>query len=74
MRERATLYTIGDCALCAAARADLERRSVAYAEIDIGAHPERIPELLKLTRGRRIVPVIVTGTRIEIAPAGGREF
>jgi glutaredoxin 3 len=74
MGDRAILYTIGDCTLCAAARADLERRSLAYTEIDLRAHPERIPELLKLTRGRRVVPVIVTGARIEIAPAGGREF
>ncbi len=74
MADRTTLYTFGDCALCADARADLERRSAAYTEIDLRAHPERIPELLKLTRGRRVVPVIVTGTRIEIAPGGGRAF
>jgi glutaredoxin 3 len=74
MGDRVTLYTIGDCALCAAARADLAQRAVSYTEIDLRAHPERIPELLKLTRGRRVVPVIVTGTRIDIAPAGGREF
>lgn len=74
MNDRVTLYTIGNCALCAAARAELERRAATYTEIDITAHPERIPELLKLTGGRRVVPVIVTGVRIEIAPSGGREF
>jgi hypothetical protein len=30
-----------------------------------------VPELLKLTRGGQIVPVIVEEGRIQIAPAGG---
>lgn len=42
-------------------------------EIDVGARPEAIPELLKLTRGRRIVPVLVEDGRIVIAPDGGSE-
>ncbi len=36
--------------------------------------PEAIAELLKVTRGRRIVPVVVEGGRIEIAPGGGTAF
>jgi glutaredoxin 3 len=74
MSDRVTLYTITDCPYCAAKRTELARRSAPYTEIDVGAHPERIPELLKLTGGRRMVPVIVAGTRIEIAPDGGSAF
>ena len=74
MRERVTLYTIRGYARCAAMRVELEGRGLRYTEIDLTAHPERVPELLKLTGGRRVVPVIVTGARIEIAPGGGREF
>jgi glutaredoxin 3 len=65
------LYTKAGCPYCDAKRAELVRRGVAWREIDVGARPEAIPELLKLTRGRRIVPVIVAGGRVEIAPDGG---
>jgi len=47
------------------------RRGVTLHEVDVGARPETIPELLKLTRGQRIVPVIVAGGKVEIAPDGG---
>jgi hypothetical protein len=40
----------------------------------VGARPECIPELVKLTGKRRVVPVVVDGTRIEVAPHGGTEF
>jgi hypothetical protein len=33
-----------------------------------------IPELLKLTDGRRVVPVIVEGARVRVAPEGGTPF
>ncbi|HJQ85612.1 MAG TPA: glutaredoxin family protein [Candidatus Binatia bacterium] len=68
------LYTRTGCAACAAKRDELAARGVTFREVDVGAHPEAVPELLKLTRGRRVVPVIVEGGRIEIAPAGGSEF
>jgi glutaredoxin len=68
------LYTLPGCAYCASARAALAARGAAVREIDVGQRPEVIPELLKLTRGRRVVPVIVDGGRIEIAPDGGTAF
>jgi glutaredoxin len=68
------LYALAGCPHCAAARATLEARGVAVREVDVGQRPEVIPELLKLTRGRRVVPVIVEGSRIEVAPAGGTTF
>lgn len=69
-----TLYTKGDCPRCAAARSDLEHRGLPYTEIDVTRHPERIPELLKLTGGKRVVPVIVDGAGIHVAPSGGTSF
>jgi glutaredoxin 3 len=68
------LYTRGGCPYCAAAREALAARGATVREIDVSERPEAIPELLKLTRGRRIVPVLVEGTRIEVAPAGGSTF
>jgi glutaredoxin 3 len=70
----ATLYTKGDCQFCAAARIDLARRGVPYTEIDVARYPERIPELLKLTGGKRVVPVIVDGAGIQVALSGGTSF
>lgn len=68
------LYGMAGCPYCDAQRAGLRARGVAFREIDVGAEPQAIPELLKLTRGRRIVPVVVDGGRIAIAPGGGSSF
>jgi glutaredoxin len=68
------LYVKRGCAHCDAKRAELLDRGVALREIDVGARPEVIPELLKLTRGRRVVPVVVEGVRIDVAPEGGSPF
>jgi glutaredoxin len=68
------LYVKPGCRHCDAKRAELAGRGVAVHEIDVEARPEVIPELLKLTVGRRIVPVVVEGARIAIAPDGGSTF
>ena len=70
----ALLYAKAGCAYCDAQRDRLAARGVAVREVDIGARPEAIPELLKLTGGRRIVPVVVEEGRIVIAPDGGSSF
>jgi glutaredoxin len=70
----ALLYTTAGCPHCAALRADLETRGVAYTEVDVERRPDAVPELLKLTGGRRVVPVLVEGGRIVVAPAGGSAF
>jgi glutaredoxin len=68
------LYTRAGCPFCDAKRAELAARGVAVREIDVGARPETVVELLKLTGGRRIVPVVVEGGRIAVAPEGGTTF
>ena len=70
----ALLYVKAGCAFCEAQRAALAARGVRVQEIDLGERPERIPELLKLTAGRRIVPVVVEGGRVQVAPEGGASF
>jgi glutaredoxin len=70
----ALLYTTAGCPHSAALRADLVARRVSFREVDVGARPEVIPELLKLTRGQRIVPVLIEGGRISVAPQGGTRF
>jgi glutaredoxin len=71
---RATLYVIADCKHCAELRTELAQSSVAFEEIDVGKRRETIPELLKLTKGRRVVPVLVDDDGVHVAPRGGSAF
>lgn len=66
-----TFYVKSGCPYCQAMREDLDDRGAEYNEINVKETPEIVPELLKLTGGRRIVPVLVDGDRVEIAPDGG---
>ena len=70
----ATLWIKPGCPHCDALRRDLAERGIDVDEIDIERNPHLIPELLKLTGRRRIVPVLVLGTRVDVAPRGGSTF
>lgn len=74
MAAHVTLYMKHGCPHCARAHDALVARGVGFSEIDVVRSPEAIPELLKLTKGRRIVPVVVEGARIDVASGGGSEF
>lgn len=65
------LYTHPDCAFSAAAKMDYRKRKVAYEEVDLSRQEDRIPELLALTKGERITPVIVDNGDITIGFKGG---
>ena len=71
---RVTLYTRAGCPHCDRVRDELAGTDDRVTEVDLTRHPEATAELLKLTAGRRIVPVVVRGGRIEVAPGGGSEF
>lgn len=68
------LYTVTGCPHCDAMRAALAARGAVVDEIDVAVRREAIPELLKLTRGRRVVPVVVEDGRILVAPEGESAF
>jgi glutaredoxin len=68
------LYTKAGCAHCDAKRRELAARGVTVREIDVGANPQAVAELLKLTGGRRVVPVVVEAGTILVAPDGGSAF
>jgi glutaredoxin len=68
------LYVKAGCPFCDAKRAELAARGVTVREIDVGVRPQAVVELLKLTGGRRIVPVVVDGGTIAVAPEGGSTF
>ncbi len=52
------LYTTMFCPYCARARALLERKGVAYTNIDVEAEPDRRAEMVKRAGGSRTVPQI----------------
>ena len=52
------IYTTIWCPYCARARALLDRKGVAYDNIDINEHPERRSEMIQRSGGRTSVPQI----------------
>ena len=68
------LYTRTGCSHCEAMRAELAARGATVREINVSERPQAIAELMKLTGGRRIVPVVVENGRVTVAPAGGSSF
>jgi glutaredoxin 3 len=62
--RRVVLYTAPFCAECERARALLERRGIAFEEIDLSADPERCCELEALTGGRSAPQIVIDGRPI----------
>lgn len=65
------IYTHPDCAFSAAAKMDYRKRKVEFLEIDVSKQRDKIPELLKLTKGERITLVIVENGKVTIGFKGG---
>ena len=65
------LYTHPDCAFSAAAKMDYRKRKIAYEDVDLSKQENRIPELLALTNGERVTPVIVENGTVTIGFKGG---
>lgn len=57
-----TMYTTGWCGYCARARALLERKGVAWTEINLEDEPQRRAEMIERS-GQRTVPQIFIGER-----------
>jgi glutaredoxin 3 len=55
------IFTAPLCGYCHAAKGLLRRKGVAFAEIDLGAHPERRAEMVARASGGRTVPQIFIG-------------
>ncbi len=71
MADSITLYVKTGCPYCAAKRREFQEKKLAFSEINVSERPEAIPELLRLTGGERLVPVIVEGNKVSVAPEGG---
>jgi glutaredoxin 3 len=55
------IYTTPWCGYCAAAKALLTRKQVAFTEIDVSMQPARRSEMIKRANGRWTVPQIFIG-------------
>jgi glutaredoxin 3 len=56
-----TLYTTPFCGYCAAAKRLLDRKGIAFTEIDVSAAPDRRAEMVQRSQGGRTVPQIFIG-------------
>jgi len=59
------LYTTMYCPYCSRARALLQRKGVAYVDIDIAEEPARRDEMIQRAQGRSTVPqIFINGEHI----------
>ena len=66
-----TIYTHPDCAYSSAAKMDYRHRGVPFLEIDVSKEKDKIDDLLSLTGGERVTPVIVEDGQTTIGFKGG---
>ena len=55
------IYTSPLCGFCHAAKRLLTQKGVAFSEVDVGANPDRKPEMIQRAQGGRTVPQIFIG-------------
>jgi C_GCAxxG_C_C family probable redox protein len=65
------IYTRPGCQFCAAAKQDLEERGVAYKELSIQDDPKIAEEIMRLSKGEGIVPIMVIGDEVKVGFGGG---
>jgi len=68
--NEAIIYTKPGCPYCAAAKDDLARRGIHYAEHNVEANPSALQRMLELNGNRRQVPTIVQGERVTVGFRG----
>ena len=69
--QKVTIYTKPGCPYCAAAKRDLEERGVPYEEISTENNPKAVEEVKRLSGGKSIVPVLVSGEEVKVGFSGG---
>lgn len=65
------IYTKEGCPYCAAAKKHYTEQGTSFSEIDINAEEGTKDKLLKITKGERIVPVIIEGDDVKLGFGGG---
>jgi glutaredoxin 3 len=65
-----TVFTKPGCPYCAAAKDDLQKRGVSYAEHNVQADQAALRQMLDLNGGQRRVPTIVQGDQVTVGFQG----
>lgn len=60
------IYGKDGCGMTKAAREDFERRRVPYQYVNVQADAEKLKEMLRHTKGKRVVPVIVEDGKVTV--------
>jgi glutaredoxin 3 len=71
MPQKVVIYTKPGCPYCAAARKDLEERGMPYEEINTKDNPKAVAEVMRLSDGKGIVPILVSGEEVQVGFGGG---
>lgn len=66
-----TIYTKDGCPYCAAAKKHYAEQETDFEEINIYQTPGAKEKVLELTKGQRIVPVIIDKDEVRIGFGGG---
>jgi glutaredoxin len=69
--QKVVIYTNLACPYCAAAKQDLEERGVSYEEISTEDNPSAVKEVMRLSNGSGIVPIMVSGDEVKVGFGGG---
>jgi C_GCAxxG_C_C family probable redox protein len=69
--QKVVIYTSQGCHFCAEAKRDLEERGVSYEEISTEGNPRAVEDVLRLSGGSGIVPVLVRGDEVKVGFGGG---
>ena len=69
--QKVVIYTSPGCRFCAEAKRDLEERGVPYEEISTEGNPQAAEEVIRLSGGSGIVPVLVSGNDVKVGFGGG---
>jgi len=69
--QKVVIYTKPGCSYCAAAKQDLEERGVPYEEISTKDNPKAVEEVMRLSNGKSIVPILVSGEDVKVGFGGG---
>jgi len=70
-QEKVVIYTAPGCPFCAEARKDLEERGVPYEEMSTAGNPKVMEEVMRLSKGTGIVPIMVSGEEVKVGFGGG---
>ncbi len=65
------IYTKQGCPYCASMRESLKNEGVDFEDIDVHSSSDAMKEALKHSGGRRMVPIVVRDSNVQVAPNGG---